>query len=162
MEEYTMNQTMVLPAIPGSQKRDTSTDPKAKVREQKLEDQPRIVLIDDDPVYGAVIARWAQLEGVELDVFHSLDDLGFVGLLSQYDVAIVDYDLGEINGKDVADYMTTLFGNKPMIMISGVDRSQEMMSCPSCVKAFMKKSAGYEKILNTALSIRMKARTDGF
>lgn len=125
-------------------------------------DQPRIVLIDDDPVYGAVIGRWAKLEGVELDVFHSLDDLGFVGLLAQYDVAIVDYDLGQINGKDVADYMTTLFGNKPMIMISGVDRSQEMMQCPSCVKAFMKKSAGYEKILNTALSIRRKGRMENY
>ncbi len=156
-----MNQTMVLPAIPGSQKRDTPRTDEAKVRDHKLGNQPRIVLIDDDPVYGAVIGRWAQLEGVELDVFHSLDDLGFVGLLSKYDVAIVDYDLGEINGKDVAEYMTTLFGNKPMIMISGVDRSKEMMNCPSCVKAFMKKSAGYEKILNTAVSIRKKGWLDG-
>ncbi len=156
-----MNQTMVLPAIPGSQKRDTPRTGEAKVRDHKLGNQPRIVLIDDDPVYGAVIGRWAQLEGVELDVFHSLDDLGFVGLLSKYDVAIVDYDLGEINGKDVADYMTTLFGNKPMIMISGVDRSKEMMNCPSCVKAFMKKSAGYEKILNTAVNIRKKGWLDG-
>lgn len=129
---------------------------------ETMGEQPRIVLIDDDPVYGAVIGRWAQLEGVELDVFHSLDDLGFVGLLSQYDVAIVDYDLGQINGKDVADYMTTLFGNKPMIMISGVDRSQELLNCPSCVKAFMKKSAGYEKILNTALDIRRKGRMENY
>ncbi len=156
-----MTQTMVLPAIPGSQKRDTPKTEQAKVRDHKLGNQPRIVLIDDDPVYGAVIGRWAQLEGVELDVFHSLDDLGFVGLLSKYDVAIVDYDLGDINGKDVADYMTTLFGNKPMIMISGVDRSKEMMNCPSCVKAFMKKSAGYEKILNTAVNIRKKGWLDG-
>lgn len=123
---------------------------------ETMGDQPRIVLIDDDPVYRTIIGRWAQIEGLELDVYHSLDDLGFVGLLAQYDVAIVDYDLGEINGKDVAEYMTTLFGNKPMIMISGVDRSQEMIDCPSCVKAFMKKSAGYEKILNTALNIRRK------
>jgi len=155
-----MSQTMVLTSIPGSQARAKASSEKteAKVRERKLGDQPRIVLIDDDPVYGAVIGRWAELEGVEMDVFNSLDDLGFVGLLSKYDVAIVDYDLGEINGKDVADYMTTLFGNKPMVMISVVDRSKEMMSCPSCVKAFMKKSAGYEKILQTALKLRLKAR----
>ncbi|MDQ3232308.1 MAG: hypothetical protein M3Q07_10845, partial [Pseudobdellovibrionaceae bacterium] len=90
-----------------------------------------------------------------------LDDLGFVGLLAKYDVAIVDYDLGEISGKDVADYMTTLFGNKPMVMISEVDRSKEMMSCPACVKTFMKKSAGYEKILNAALKLRLNIRSDG-
>jgi CheY-like chemotaxis protein len=158
-----MSQAMVLNTISGSQVRDKASSEKtgAKTRDRKLGDHPKIVLIDDDPVYGAVIGRWAELEGVEMDVFNSLDDLGFVGLLSQYDVAIVDYDLGEINGKDVADYMTTLFGNKPMVMISVIDRSKEMMNCPSCVKAFMKKSAGYEKILNTALKLRMKAKAGG-
>lgn len=148
----------------GSQLRDTKTlleKDTAKIRDQNLSDPAKIVLIDDDPIYGAVIGRWAEIEGVKLDVFNSLDDLGFVGLLSQYDVDIVDYDLGEINGKDVADYMTTLFGNKPMVMISGIDRSKEMMNCPSCVKAFMRKSAGYEKILNTALKLRTKSRNGG-
>ncbi len=143
------------PASTGSSRQQTSS-PSSGVGnsvEQKR-DRARIVLIDDDPIYGAVIRRWAELEKVDLDVFNSLDDLGFVGLLSKYDVAIVDYDLGELNGKDVADYMSTLFGNKPMVMISVVDRSTEIMNCPSCVKAFMKKSAGYEKILNTALKLR--------
>jgi CheY-like chemotaxis protein len=157
MEEQRMTETMELSAILESQAQDTPLSEDIDLREQSPGNPPRLVLIDDDPVYGAVIERWARLEGVDLDVFHSLDDLGFVGLLAQYDVAIVDYDLGEMNGKDVADYMTTLFGNKPMIMISGVDRSQELMDCPSCVKAFMKKSAGYEKILNMALNIRRKA-----
>lgn len=126
-------------------------------RERQGGDQPQIVLIDDDPTYGAVIGRWAEIEGVKMDVFHSLDDLGFVGLLSPYDVAIVDYDLGEINGKDVAEYMESLFRNKPMVIISSIDRSRELTSCPSCVKAFMKKSAGYERILNTALNLREQA-----
>lgn len=135
----------------------SKTETKHNILEKKA-DHPKLVLIDDDPVYGAVIGRWAQLEGVDLDIYNSLEDLGFVGLLSQYDVAIVDYDLGEINGKDVAEYMSTLFGNKPMVMISVIDRSKEMMSCPSCVKTFMKKSAGYEKILNAALKLKAQMR----
>jgi DNA-binding NtrC family response regulator len=122
-------------------------------------DRAKIVLIDDDPVYGAVIRRWAELEKVNLDVYNSLDDLGFLGLLSKYDVVIVDYDLGELNGKDVADYMATLFNNKPMVMISLVDRSTEIMNCPSCVKAFMKKSAGYARILDTALKLGMEKKS---
>lgn len=126
---------------------------------QQKSARAKVVLIDDDPVYGAVIRRWAELEKVNLDVYNSLDDLGFLGLLSQYDVVIVDYDLGELNGKDVADYMATLFNNKPMVMISLVDRSTEIMNCPSCVKAFMKKSAGYEKILNTALKLGMEKKS---
>jgi hypothetical protein len=72
---------------------------------------------------------------------------------------IVDYDLGELNGKDVADYMATLFNNKPMVMISLVDRSTEIMNCPSCVKAFMKKSAGYARILDTALKLGMEKKS---
>ncbi|HYX33532.1 MAG TPA: hypothetical protein VE954_10490 [Oligoflexus sp.] len=158
-----MNQTMALTSIFGSQPHNKVRSVKTEIetRDLALVEQPRIVLIDDDPVYGAVIGRWAALEGVKMDVFNSLDDLGFVGLLAKYDVAIVDYDLGDISGKDVADYMTTLFGNKPMVMISVVDRSKEMMSCPSCVKTFMKKSAGYEKILNAALKLRLNIRADG-
>jgi CheY-like chemotaxis protein len=155
-----MNQSMVLTAVRRPQRRDRDHADELKTELYPGPMEPRIILIDDDPVYGAVISRWAAREGVALDVFHSLDDLGFVGLLAQYDVAIVDYDLGAINGRDVADYMMTLFGNKPMIMISGMDRSTELANCPACVKAFMNKSVGYEKILETALKLRQHSEIE--
>jgi ActR/RegA family two-component response regulator len=115
---------------------------------------PKLVLIDDDEVFSAIFCRWAQIEGISIDVFHSLDDMGFIGLLAQYDVAIVDYDLGRLNGVEVAEYMMQLFRDKPMVMISGTDRSREMLGCPPCVKTFMRKSAGYERILHAALKVR--------
>jgi hypothetical protein len=55
--------------------------------------------------------------------------MGFIDLLDQSDVLIVDNDPGALNGVEVAEYMTQLFCNKPMVMISGSDRSREMRGC---------------------------------
>jgi FixJ family two-component response regulator len=86
-------------------------------------------LIDDDEVFSTIFSRWTQFEGIAVDVFHSLDDMGFIDLLDQSDVLIVDNDPGALNGVEVAEYMTQLFCNKPMVMISGSDRSREMRGC---------------------------------
>ncbi len=51
---------------------------------------PRMVLIDDDPSYTTILKRRAEVDGIQLDTFHSLSDLGFVALLRNYDVAIID------------------------------------------------------------------------
>lgn len=152
-----MSQALVLDSFGIPESRGLTKNPakNAKARHDgKVLEIPKIVLIDDDPIFSLIMGRWAKLEGIPIDVFNSLDDLGFVGLLAPYDVAIVDYDLGYITGKEVADYMASLFLNKPMIMISSIDRGKEMMQCPSCVKAFIKKSAGYEKIINAAMKIQ--------
>lgn len=114
---------------------------------------PRIVLIDDDPSYGSVMARYAQIEGVELDIFHSLSELGFVALLRNYDVAIVDYELGDLNGVEIAEYMSSLLGDMPMVLISASDRTAETQNCPPCVRAFVNKSEGFNKVLDTAREV---------
>lgn len=111
---------------------------------------PKMVLIDDDPSYTAILARTAALEGIELDVFHSLSELGFVSLLRNYDVAIVDYDLGTLNGVEIAEYMSSLLDDMPMVLISASDRSEEAAHSPGCVRAFLNKSVGFYTILETA------------
>lgn len=112
--------------------------------------KPKIVLIDDDPTYATILTRCAEVEGIQMDTYHSLSELGFVSLLSNYDLAIVDYDLGEMNGVEIAEYMSSLLKDMPMVLISATDRTQEMENCPSSVKAFLKKSAGYAEILDVA------------
>ncbi|RYZ55942.1 MAG: response regulator [Proteobacteria bacterium] len=119
---------------------------------------PKMVLIDDDPSYTAIIARCAEREGIELDTFNSLSELGFVSLLRNYDVAIIDYDLGTLNGVEIAEYMSSLLDDMPMVLISASDRSDEISEAPCCVRAFINKSAGFNKILETArLCITAKA-----
>lgn len=111
---------------------------------------PKMVLIDDDPSYTAILKRSAALEGIELDVFHSLSELGFVSLLRNYDVAIVDYDLGTLNGVEIAEYMSSLLDDMPMVLISASDRSEEVAHSPHCVRAFLNKDVGFNAILEAA------------
>lgn len=110
----------------------------------------RMVLIDDDPSYTTILKRRAEVDGIQLDAFHSLSELGFVALLRNYDVAIIDYELEEMNGVEIAEYMATLLDDMPMVLISASDRSEEMTHCPCSVRKFVNKSDGFDKILDAA------------
>jgi CheY-like chemotaxis protein len=108
----------------------------------------RYVLVDDDATYLSIMQRIAAQEGMDLDVYTSLINLGSIGLLGRYDAAIVDYDLGSMTGIEVAQYLNTFFGRIPMVLVSGQDRVIEQ-KWPENIKFFAKKSEGYASILKT-------------
>jgi len=110
----------------------------------------RIVLIDDDPIYRSIMLRFAKENGVEFDAFENLMDLGSVGMLGQYDAAIVDFDLGCLNGVEIAEYLSALFGDIPMVLISEKQREPGQNGWPPSIKRFVKKSEGYEKTIMQA------------
>jgi len=114
---------------------------------------PRILLIDDDPVFIAVMKRWAMMEKVQLESYISLDEMGFIGLFSNYDVAILDYDLGYTTGIEIARCTDALLHHMPIVIVSAKDRSLECSDAPNCVKAVLQKSKGYSHILNVATNL---------
>ncbi len=114
---------------------------------------PRILLIDDDPVFIAVMKRWATMEKVQLASYISLDEMGFIGLFSNYDVAILDYDLGYTTGIEIARCTDALLHQMPIVIVSAKDRSTECADAPPCVKAVLQKSKGYSHILNVATNL---------
>jgi DNA-binding NtrC family response regulator len=114
----------------------------------------RVILIDDDRSFGLIMKQCALQHGVELDYFESLEDLGFVGLVSKYDVAILDYDLGNMTGVEIGEYLLAMFDRMPMLLISGTMRT----ASPEQIKSglahpFMHKNEGYDLILSKALEI---------
>ena len=126
-------------------------DPRAHVSlANKKDSGPRILLIDDDPVFVAIIKRWAMMEKVQLECYVSLDEMGFIGLFSNYDVAILDYDLGYTTGIEIAKCTDALLHDMPIVIVSIKDRNAECANAPSCVKAVLQKSKGYSHILNVA------------
>ena len=110
----------------------------------------RFVLIDDDPVYRTILLRAATMEGFDIAVYESLMDLGSIGMLGRYDAAIVDYDLGNINGVEIAEYLSALFGDIPMVLVSEHSRSPGEKVWPSSIKKFIRKSEGYSHTLQEA------------
>ncbi len=113
----------------------------------------KFVLIDDDPLFGNIMVRVAKSRGADIDYFPSLLDMGSVGCLGQYDAAIVDYDLGNMTGVEIAEYLKVFFGDIPMVLVSSRHRDiMKPKSWPDSVRCFVHKSAGYEAILSEALT----------
>jgi DNA-binding NtrC family response regulator len=114
----------------------------------------RVILIDDDRSFGLIMRQCAIQRGIELDYFESLAELGFVALVGRYDVAILDYDLGNMTGVEIGEYLAALFDGMPMLLISGtlrVPNPEEIRK--GNVRPFLHKNSGYDRILATALEL---------
>ena len=119
---------------------------------------PRLVLIDDDPVFGHIFSKTADRQGLKIDCYETVLELDYMGLLGQYDVAVVDYDLGQVNGIEMVSYLSSLFGDIPMILVSSCDRVPTPEKPWSAnVRCFVHKSQGVAAILQAAIEIVAKA-----
>src|SRR5690606_12932211 len=109
----------------------------------------RLVLIDDDPAFCSIMASFAASRGIELHYFNTLQEMGSLGRLADYAAAIVDYDLGSMNGIEIAEYLPVFFNDMPMLLISGRSRSNsEKRPWPSSVRRFVHKDEGPDAILD--------------
>ena len=121
----------------------------------------RFVLIDDDAIYRTIMSQVASKEGMELDVYESLAAMGSVGLLGTYDAAIVDYDLGTLTGVEIGEYLTSLFGNIPMILVSEKERRPGGNGWPKSIQSFVPKTEGYAATLAKArMCVEGKKKSD--
>ena len=119
-------------------------------KNRETEGVARYALIDDDASFRTILKRAAGMQNINIDVFESLDQLGAVGLLSRYDVVIVDYDLGESNGVDIGGFLDIHCKDTPMILVSAKDRRSEAHSWPKSIQQFIPKTMGYSYILDQA------------
>ncbi len=113
----------------------------------------RFVLIDDDPLFGNILTRFANVRGAEVDYFESPLELEFRGAVGRYDAAIVDYDLGTTTGIDIAEHLEVLFGDIPMVLVSSELRDRAVpRAWPATIKKFVPKQAGFDAIFSATLA----------
>lgn len=121
-----------------------------------MEDQKlgKMILIDDDRTFGRIMLRCAEEMGVRLDYYESLEHLGYVSLVGEYDVAILDYDLGSMTGLEIGEYLTAFFSGMPMLLISATNRTATLSESKQGIgQPFLLKGTGPELILATALAL---------
>lgn len=112
----------------------------------------KLVLIDDDQAFCTIMQSFALSRGLALDCFTNLDEMGSIGRLSDYAAAIVDYDLGSMNGIEIAEYLPIFFGDMPMVLVSGQRRAAESHKpWPPSIRTFVHKDEGPDTILDRAL-----------
>lgn len=89
----------------------------------KNQKKTRFLLIDDDPTFGYLMQHEARNRGIEMQYYPSLMDMGYIGSLSNYDAAIIDYHLENMTGDEVARYFEVFLPDKPIVLISSSKRS---------------------------------------
>ena len=86
--------------------------------------------------------RRGSSQGIDCDAFASLVELGTAGILAGYDAAIIDYDLGQPTGIEIAANLSK-FASIPLILVSSKDREPQGQVWPVSIKMFINKSRGY-------------------
>ncbi|WP_176736883.1 response regulator [Oligoflexus tunisiensis] len=112
---------------------------------------PRIVLFDDDPFFVRMMEQYARRNYLSLTGVWRMDDIPRIAR-QDFDLAIIDYDLGDLSGIEVAEFLEEVFDTMPFIMISHSQRwPDKNQPWPRSVRNFVLKENGPAMILDTAL-----------
>lgn len=118
--------------------------------------KPNILLVDDDLSYCKIMKRAAEINSTPLTYCTSVDELGDLQTWN-FDVAIIDYDLGAITGFELTRYLESKMQRiTPVILISGTQRNLTNMS-PATICQFIHKSNSPFSILEAAAAVHSLA-----
>jgi CheY-like chemotaxis protein len=126
----------------------------ASAFDSEIEEATRILLVDDDPTFGVVMSRAAEQLRAHITYCKSLEEVKRVAGWN-FDVAIVDYDLGSSTGVEVARFLQSHPKKIPVIIVSQSQRVDTPISdWPEVVKGFMQKGLGHFALLEAAFAAR--------
>jgi DNA-binding response OmpR family regulator len=119
----------------------------------------KLLIVDDDVCFGALISAVAKDRGFIPRFFTSLIDMGSFARIKEFDVAIIDYYLGSLRGDEIAEYVDTFFSEVPVIIVSSEDlRETRSVKWPASVRTFIPKTEGPARIIETARQIVKRER----
>jgi len=114
---------------------------------------PKIVLIDDDPIFLNLMEFAAEKAGFEVESYASLGELGHLGSIKKFDLAIVDYQLEQMTGVEIAEYFSVFFADIPLILVSANrEENLDKTKWPKSITRFVSKHEGFSEVLNAARS----------
>jgi DNA-binding NtrC family response regulator len=115
---------------------------------------PKMLIIDDDSTYGVLLSAIARKKGFEPHYYPSLLNLGSFACIRDYDIAVIDYFMDSVRGDEIAHYAQMFTMNVPVIIISGLNfGEEERKTWPACVKDFVAKEFGGERIIDAAAEV---------
>jgi CheY-like chemotaxis protein len=114
---------------------------------------PRIVLFDDDPIFSLSMELAAKRAGLSLVAVSDEQDLSRLDGRG-IDLAVVDFDLGDINGIQLAESLAERLGPIPMVLVSFKERRPTPRHpWPGPIKRFFHKQSGPAAILDGAVEV---------
>jgi DNA-binding NtrC family response regulator len=89
-----------------------------KISNVKVVESPKILIIDDDPVFRSIMVKIGTAMGMRVDAFESMLDVDPFSQLNNYDGAIIDYYLGQQDGIDIVSHLRPFFLGMPTVLVS--------------------------------------------
>lgn len=110
----------------------------------------RLFAVEDDPLFAKLLKRAAERVGATLDVFDPDQDFNRLPLDGDYDAGIVDFNLGHLNGAQIA----ALYSETPVLMTSvSALNMLETKPWPMSVRSFMPKRRGVKALVDTSIRL---------
>ncbi len=119
---------------------------------------PRLLVVDDDPTFGKIMERAASKKSAHVTYCESIEDFGALRNWD-YDVVIMDYDLGAVTGFELTTYLEQFTAAQvPVILVSQTQRVKSP-HWPDAIRKFVHKSLGPFAILEAAVQVHTKKDT---
>lgn len=119
---------------------------------------PRVLVVDDDPLFCRTMARVGDKLGIEVRTCNTLTSLAALKRNERFDAAIVDYFFGELKGPQLSYLWDS---HTPVVLTSSSERSRiQTEGWPRNIQYFVPKSRGPEVILRSALKTVGKFSAD--
>ena len=101
---------------------------------------PSIVLVDDDPVYGKMFQRAAEIKGVSCTYCQSPREF-YRQLGSGFDIALLDYELGQVTGLQLSRILKLIAPKKFVILTSAYRSIRYVEEEEDFLKGFINKTS---------------------
>lgn len=116
---------------------------------------PKILVIDDDPIFLAQINRVAQQRNLSVTTCASVRELGAMAVSRLFDVVIVDYFLDDLKTHMKGTEVAAVLEGTPIIFVSASDHAfEDNTPWPASVRKFINKKAGINAILDSAVQLK--------
>jgi len=113
-----------------------------------MKDGRRILVVDDDPGIGAMLAKALARHGFQVDSTTSADEALERTESTNYDAALVDLVMPGRDGKDLAETLRRRFPGLPIGLLTGYTHSPLIPAFEKSGMAVFKKPVLIEDLVN--------------
>jgi CheY-like chemotaxis protein len=118
-----------------------------------------ILVIDDDPIFRALMAKAATATNYSVTLASSLKEVNPMAVPNLFDVVVVDYYLDNIQENLKGTDLGFALEGTPILLMSASDHAlSENTPWPPSVRKFVSKKSGASSILNEAHKLVSPAR----